>query len=141
MPTLHAPRMAGNGRLKNLRTCLGISASRRSMLAEFQTSCSNFSKSGWRAQHRLPYILYFKHIYQFLANYEYRADSLEGSTILCNFQLLFATFLRGYLDSQVSRPIDGNKRETHTCYHPLPVPNRPIKLGAVFAPLSPGGRD
>ena len=36
-------------------TCLGISASRRSMLAEFQTSCSNFSKSGWRPQHRLPY--------------------------------------------------------------------------------------
>ena len=36
-------------------TCLGISASRRSMLAELQTSCSNFSKSGWRPQHRLPY--------------------------------------------------------------------------------------
>jgi hypothetical protein len=36
-------------------TCLGISASRRSMLAEFQTSCSNLSKSGWRPQHRLPY--------------------------------------------------------------------------------------
>ena len=37
-------------------TCLGISASRRSMLAELQTSCSNFSKSGWRGQHRLPYL-------------------------------------------------------------------------------------
>ena len=36
-------------------TCLGISASRRSMLTELQTSCSNFSKSGWRPQHRLPH--------------------------------------------------------------------------------------
>ena len=32
-------------------------------------------------------------------------------------QLLFTTFLHGYLDSQVSRPIDGNKRR---------FPRRPV---------------
>ena len=55
------PRVAGNGRVENFQTCLHIRARRPSMLAEFQSSYSNCTKSGWGSQHRFTC--------PFLANY------------------------------------------------------------------------
>ena len=47
-PPCADPRMAGNGRLGNLKTCLRISATRPTMVDAPQSPYSTISKSGYR---------------------------------------------------------------------------------------------
>ena len=54
-PPCADPRMAGNGRLGNLKTCLRISATRPITVDAPQSPYSTISKSGFAAHHRFKW--------------------------------------------------------------------------------------
>ena len=96
-PPCADPRMAGNGRLGNLKTCLRISATRPTMVDAPQSPYSTISKSGFAAHHRFKC--------HFLADWALKKIQVRKTNTKVILKLADARYSGNTLRSPIEAPL------------------------------------